>query len=128
MNDLPKPRTMDEYLATLPEDQQIALDGLRFVIKSVDSRLEEAINYAMPMFRFHGMLVGFAAAKKHLGFYVCSYRTIGLFKNELTELGLDWSGITIRFQPENPLPDDLVERIVRARMAENGVKATAKKK
>ena len=103
-------RTIDEYLATLPEAEQIVLDDLRHLIKSAAPEAEEAINYGMPMFRFHGMLVGFAAAKKHLAFYICSHRVAAHFAADL--VGFDHSGITVRFQKEKPLPEDLVKKLV----------------
>ena len=61
--------TVDEYLAIFPQNIKDKLDKLRLTIKKTAPEAEEIISYNMPAFTFHGILVYFAAHKKHIGFY-----------------------------------------------------------
>jgi uncharacterized protein YdhG (YjbR/CyaY superfamily) len=60
--------TIDEYIATFPEDVQKILQEVRATIKAAAPDAEEKISYAMPAFTLKGNLVYFAAFKKHIGF------------------------------------------------------------
>ena len=115
------PKTIDEYLAGVPDIQRAALEHLRETIKAVAPGAEECISYHLPAFRFEGrMLVAFGAAAHHLAFYPMSAATIKAFQEELTDYSTNKG--TIRFQPEHPLPDALVRRLVEARVVENRAK------
>jgi uncharacterized protein YdhG (YjbR/CyaY superfamily) len=124
-NDLPIPKTIDDYLSTLPTDRQVALQKLRNTILSVVPQAVECISYQIPTFKYHGSLVGFASFKNHLGFYVMSTT---LLKNYETELkGIQYEASTIRFTPEKPLPVSLVKKLVKERKLQNEMRAEAKK-
>ena len=108
---------IDLFLATLPDDQRAALQALRQTIAAVVPDAEEAISYGVPAFRYRGRWVAwYAGAKKH-----CSFFTGGQpIDNHLSELaGFSLSKGTIRFTPDHPLPKDLVQQIVRERLAAN---------
>jgi uncharacterized protein YdhG (YjbR/CyaY superfamily) len=60
-------KTIDEYIATFPENVQNALQQLRQVIKDTAPETEEAISYQIPAFKMNGNLVWFAAFKNHIG-------------------------------------------------------------
>ena len=111
--------TIDEYLDRVDADKRTALEHLRATIRRVAPSAEECISYQLPAFRQKGMLVGFGATTKHCAFYLFNGSTVEAYQEELK--GYDTSKGTIRFQADNPLPDALVERLVRARLAENGV-------
>ena len=108
---------IDEYLSAVPEEARKALEKLRAVIKKAAPKAEEKISYRMPTFHYLGPLVGFAAHKNHLGFYVMSYKVMELLKEELEPYKK--ATATIHFSADNPLPDALVKKIVKARIAEN---------
>jgi uncharacterized protein YdhG (YjbR/CyaY superfamily) len=113
-----KPQTIDEYLAALPADKRAALEKLRRVIRAAAPKGEECISYQLPAFRLGGrMLVAFGATANHCAFYPMSSSTVEAYKDELK--AYDTSKGTIRFQADNPLPANLVRRLVRARIAEN---------
>lgn len=112
-----QPKTIDEYLATLNEEQRTALENLRKAIRSAAPRADECISYQLPTFRQNGMLVSFGATANHLALYVMSASTLAAHKNELG--GYETSKGSIRFQPEKPIPAALVKKIVKARIAEN---------
>lgn len=111
-------KTVDEYLAHLPAKQRAALNKLRRTIKAISPELKEKIAYGMPTVTYHGNLVHYAAFKDHLSFYP-GRRAKG-FAAELEKHGASLTGAsTIKFTPEEPLPDSLVKKIVKVRMAEN---------
>ncbi len=112
-----KPRTIDDYLAALPDEQRAALEKLRKTIRAAAPKAEECISYGLAAFRQDGMLVGFGASAKHLAFYPINSTTVKGFRNELK--GLETSKGTICFQPDKPLPAALVRKLVKARVAEN---------
>ncbi len=113
-----KPRTIDEYLATVSPDQRAALERLRKTIRAAAPKAEECISYQLPAFRLGKMLVGFGATPKHCAFYLMSGTTVEAHQDDLA--GYDTSKGTIRFQPDQPLPAALVRKLVKARIAENG--------
>jgi len=114
-----KPRTIDEYLAALGDDQRTALEKLRKIIRAAAPKAEECISYQLPAFRLNGrMLVAFGATANHCAFYLMSSSTVEAHKDELKDY--DISKGTIRFQGDKPLPVALVRKLVKARIAENG--------
>ena len=111
-----KPRTIDGYLAGVSADKRAALQKLRKTIRAAAPKLEECIAYGVPSFRLDGkFLVAFGAAKGHCSFWPGSY-VMELSKEKLK--GFDTSKGTIRFQPEKPLPDALVRKLVKGRVAQ----------
>jgi uncharacterized protein YdhG (YjbR/CyaY superfamily) len=115
--------SIDEYIATFPEEVQRKLKEIRAVIKAAASDATEKISYQMPTFFLKGNLVYFAAFKNHIGFYP-EPRGIEEFKDELSVYG-NGKG-SVRFPMDEPLPLDLISRIVKFRVAENIKKADLK--
>ena len=112
-----KPKTIDEYLATLSDDKRAALEKLRKTIKAIAPKAEECINYGVAAFRLNGKaLVGFGAAATHCAFFPMSGHTVSAFKDELKHY--ETSKGTIRFQADEPLPATLVRKLVKARIAD----------
>lgn len=105
----------DSYLALQPEKVRDVLEKLRQTIKSSAPEAEEVISYGMPAFRYHGMLVYFAAFKNHCSFFPGSI--VEKMKNELKNYKT--SKGTIQFTAEKPLPTALVKKIIKARVKEN---------
>src|SRR6185295_894195 len=68
--------SIDEYIATFPQDVQAKLEAVRATIKAAAPDAEEKISYQMPAFAQKGILVYFAAWKKHIGFYPASIATV----------------------------------------------------
>jgi uncharacterized protein YdhG (YjbR/CyaY superfamily) len=111
MNDI------DRYLALQPAAVRTVLEKLRRTIRATAPDAEEVMSYHMPAYKFHGMLVGFAAWKNHCGFYPWNSSTVKLFRDELKDFSC--SKGAIQFTVAHPLPVALVKRILRARMKEN---------
>ncbi len=110
-------RDIDEYIALQPKEVQTALENLRQLIKEAAPEAEEVISYKMPAFKYHGMLVYFAAFKNHCSLFPGNSSLIKAMKDEL-KLYKTATG-TIQFTIDKPLPATLVKKIVKARMKEN---------
>jgi uncharacterized protein YdhG (YjbR/CyaY superfamily) len=115
------PKSVDEYLAGVPEPARSALNKLRAAIRSVvPPEATEAISYRIPAFKYKGPLVGFAAFSNHCSFFPMSSSVIEAFKNELKDFHT--SRGTIRFPVDKPLSAALVKKLVKARIAQNEAK------
>jgi len=115
--------TVDEYISTFPTKTKKALHDIRSAIKKAAPGAEEAISYNIPAFKLDGMLVWYAGYKEHIGLYPRT-NVIEVFKKELTDYKL--SKGTIQFPLDQPLPVDLITRIVKYRITENQAAAAAK--
>lgn len=116
--------TIDEYIATFPEETQKLLGQVRATVKKAAPDATEKISYQMPTFFLNGNLVHFAAYKNHIGFYP-SANGIAEFEPELSVYKRAKG--SVQFPINQPLPLDLIARIVKYRAAENAKKAAAKK-
>jgi uncharacterized protein YdhG (YjbR/CyaY superfamily) len=110
------PDEIDAYLAPLPEDVRSALERLRDIIRETAPDCTERVSYGIPIFRLDKDLVGMSAQKTHCSLHSMSPALMKTMAKELE--GVKVSGATIHFTPEQPLPRELVERIVRERMKE----------
>lgn len=115
---------VDAYFAAVPDHFRPALQALRATIRAAVPEADETISYGLPTFVQDGHLVALGAFRKHLSFFPMSSTLIDTFADELA--GHRLSKGTIQFTPETPLPDDLVARIVAARLAENREVAAAR--
>jgi uncharacterized protein YdhG (YjbR/CyaY superfamily) len=112
---------VDEYLAGVPEPARSSLHKIRAMIRSaVPKETTETISYGMPMFRYKGMLMGYAAFSKHCSLFPMSAALIVKFKKELK--GYETAKGTIRFPVDKPLPAALVKKFVKARLEQQEAK------
>ncbi len=112
------PKNVDEYLSRIPEPARSTLQHIRKVIRSVvPKEATEVISYRIPMFKYNGMLVGYAAFAKHCSLFPTGSGVIEKFAKELR--AYKTSRGTIQFPSDKPLPDSLVKKIVRQRVKEN---------
>jgi uncharacterized protein YdhG (YjbR/CyaY superfamily) len=108
---------MDDYLGGLPPEQKAALARVRAIVQDVAPEAEEGVSYGTPAFLYAGRpLLGFRAAKRHLSVFPFSPAAIEAVKDRLT--GFDLSKGTIRFTPDDPVPEDVLADLVRARQQE----------
>lgn len=111
------PSTVDDYMAALPDDRRAAMEGLRRTIRDAAPNATESIAYLMPAFRMgKQFLVSYASFKRHYSLFPASDAVIEACGEALTPY-LFGSG-TIRFPASQPIPLDLVTRIVEVRVAE----------
>jgi uncharacterized protein YdhG (YjbR/CyaY superfamily) len=122
-----KPQTIDEYLSFISDDKRATLEKLRQTIKSIAPKAEEYFYYQLPAFRLDGKrLVAFGAATNHCSLYPLSATVVKSLKDDLKNY--DTSPGTIRFPADKPLPAMLVQKIIKARIAENETTRPPRKK
>jgi uncharacterized protein YdhG (YjbR/CyaY superfamily) len=112
------PQAVDAYLATLPMPERKTLEELRALIKSEVPGVQERISYGTTViFALDRDLVGFVSQPKHLSFFTMSPRLAAAMKREITKTH-KVSGATIHFSAEDPLPTELLKRILSERVKE----------
>jgi uncharacterized protein YdhG (YjbR/CyaY superfamily) len=121
----PKPNSIQEYFSWFPPEIQAKLQQMREILQQALPEAEEVISYHMPAFKTTEMLVYYAAAKSHLGFYPTSSGVIN-FKEELA--GYVTSKGAIQFPYGDDLPEQLIVAIAQFRALEALARAAAKKK
>jgi len=111
-----KIQTIDDYISSFPKNIQDILEQIRQIIKESASKSEETISYGIPTFKLNGNLVHFAAFKNHIGFYPTP-SAIKLFKKEL--LPYKQAKGSVQFPLDNPIPFEIIKKIVKQRVKEN---------
>lgn len=106
--------SINEYIGLFPNDIREILMKIREIIKEESPEAEEAIAYGMPTFRMSGKnLIHFAAFKDHISIFSAG-AVLGELENELAPYRTGKG--TISFSLDKPIPYELIEGIVRARM------------
>ena len=106
---------VDAYLAGLPEPKRGTLEALRRSILSVVPDAEQGISYGVPAFRVDGKVVaGFAAFTHHLAYLPHSGQVLASLGDGLA--GYERTSGSLHFPVDEPLPDDLVRRLVEAKL------------
>lgn len=108
--------TVDDYVSGFPPETRRMLEELRALIRSAAPEATEKISYAIPTLYLNGNLVHFAGYEKHVGFYPGA-SGIAAFESELQRYKMGKG--SVRFPLHEPLPADLIRRIVEFRVAEN---------
>ncbi len=117
-------RTVDEYLAAVPEPGRSTLRKIRAAILAAAPEATEAITYGIPTFKYDRALVAFGAFASHCSLFPMSYAVIDSVKSKLKAAQV--SKGTIRFPLDKPLPAALIRTIVKARIAENNARRARK--
>lgn len=119
------PTTIDEYIAEFPQEVREILQKIRKTIHEAAPEATEKISYQMPTFYLNGNLVHFAGFKEHIGFYPVP-TGIEKFKKALS-VYKQGKG-SVQFPLDQPMPYELIGKIVKFRVQENQAKAGAKSK
>ena len=120
-----KATDIDGYISQFPADVQAILQKMRTTIRTAAPAAKETISYLMPAFKLHGMLVYFAAWEKHIGVYppISGDKTL----EKAVERYAGPKG-NLQFPLDEPIPYDLIERIVKLRVKQDSLKTAAKRK
>jgi uncharacterized protein YdhG (YjbR/CyaY superfamily) len=111
------PKSVDDYLARIPEPARNRFSKMRAVIRSaVPPEAGEIISYGIPAFKHKHVLVWFAAFSKHCSLFPTA-SVIETFKSELQDFST--SKGTIQFPHDKPLPAALIKKIVKARVVQS---------
>jgi uncharacterized protein YdhG (YjbR/CyaY superfamily) len=107
------PKNIDEYIAASPPEVQPLLENIRNTIRDAAPQAEETISYGMPAFKQAGILVYFAAFKKHIGLYPPVRGDAKLMRDAAPFAGDKGN---LQFPLGEPIPHDLIQRIVKNRI------------
>ena len=123
-------KDIDSYIEDQPEDTRADLNEIRFTIKRTVPEAQEVISYQMPALKLHEILVWFASFKKHYTIFFPG-NVLKEFKDDLKPYELIKSGAGFKIPHGQPIPDQLITRLVQARakeiLASRQLKSTAKK-
>ncbi|OCB71984.1 hypothetical protein B0A79_16990 [Flavobacterium piscis] len=121
--DTKKPANIDEYIGAFPNDVQEILEKIRATIQKAAPDAKEKISYSMPAFEQNGIVVYFAAFKNHIGLYALpsGHET---FREELSKYKSGKG--SVQFPLDQPMPFDLIAKIVKFRVKENFEKTNKK--
>lgn len=109
----PTPANIDEYIAGFPKDTQKALKLIRATIRKAAPKAEETISYAIPAYKLDGKwLIYFAAFTNHVSVYPAPRGRVE-FREELAQY--KGGKGTVQFPLREPIPTDLIKRIVKFR-------------
>lgn len=119
------PENIDEYIEDYPAKVRKILQKIRKTIHKAAPGVEESISYQMPAFKLNGVLIYFAAYENHIGIYPAP-RGVKEFKKELEQY--EGGKGTVQLPLDQPVPYDLITRIVKYRAKENSEKKSGSKK
>jgi uncharacterized protein YdhG (YjbR/CyaY superfamily) len=124
MEKQPRYATIDEYIATFPTETQKRLKAIRKLVAKLAPEATEKISYQIPTFYLNGNLIHFAGFTRHIGLYPTP---VGIeeFKEELSKYKQGRG--SVQFPLDEPLPLELIARIVKARVEKNSKKYPKKK-
>lgn len=110
------PENVDAYIASFDAHQQEAMQQIRAIILQSAPDCEETISYAMPAYKYYGILIYFAAYKNHIGFYATPTGH-AKFEKQLSKYKQGKG--SVQFPLNEPMPLKLIEKIVIYRIKEN---------
>jgi uncharacterized protein YdhG (YjbR/CyaY superfamily) len=117
---LPKYETVEEYMAALPDDRRAAMEQLRTAVGAAAPAATEAISYNMPAFKLDGrFFVSYEAYKRHYSLFPWTDSMVEELGDALKPYAVGRG--TIRFPADQPIPVDLVKRIIEIRLREFAV-------
>jgi len=117
-------KSVDEYIATHPEDVWAILERVRGSIRKAVPDAEETISYQIPTYRLHGgPVLYFAGWKHHYSLYPATDHVVEAFKDDLAPYEVNKG--TIRFPLSQPVPVRLIGRIAKLRAKEAAERASA---
>ncbi|MDO8966808.1 iron chaperone [Algoriphagus sp.] len=120
----PKPESVDQYLSWFSGEIRERLELMRETLKNALPDAKEVISYHMPAFKTSEVLVYYAVAKNHLGFYPTN-SGVAEFKKELEPYNT--SKGAIQFPYSQALPLGLIADIATFRFIEVQSKPVKKK-
>jgi uncharacterized protein YdhG (YjbR/CyaY superfamily) len=125
---MPKPKKakdIDTYISQFPADVQAILEKVRTTIRRAAPDAKETISYLMPAFRLHGILIYFAAWEKHIGLYPPISGDKAIEKGIARYAGPKGN---LQFPLDEPIPCELIERIVKLRVKQDLAQSAARRK
>ena len=116
-----KPKNIDDYIARFSPENQAILEKIRCTIQDAVPTAQETISYQMPTFTLNGVLLYFAAFKKHIGLYPPVNGDARLEKVISRYAGPKGN---LQFPLDQPIPYGLIAKLAKLRAAQNRSKAS----
>ena len=116
------PRTVDEYIAASFPEVQPLLKKIRQTVRAAAPQAQETISYGMPAVKQHGIVVYFAAFKKHIRLYPPVRGDARLMQDAAVFAGDKGN---LKFPLGKPVPYDLIRRVVNHHLLAQQSKASA---
>ena len=113
---MPKPKSVDAYIAAAPKEARSKLKELRSVIRKTAPIAVERISYRIPYYAYRGRLAYFALWKSHIGLYL---PTPIIEEHERELAAYETTSATVRLPLDKKLPVALIRKLVRTRMKKN---------
>lgn len=110
------PGTVDDYIAACSPEVQVVLETIRAIVREVVPPVQEKISYRMPTFTHHGVLLYVGAFKNHVGLFPPVRGDQALQAATLRYKGEKGN---LKFPLDEPVPYDLIRRVVRCRLEEH---------
>lgn len=105
---------VDKYIAGFSENVRVVLEKVRATIRTAAPDAVEVISYQVPAFKYHGDVAYYAAFKNHIGFYPPVPEAL---KKEAAKYANPKGNL--HFPLDEPIPYDLITKIVKYRVREN---------
>ncbi len=113
---MPKPKSVDAYIAAAPKEARSKLKEFRSVIRKTAPTAVERISYRIPYYAYKGRLAYFALWKSHIGLYL---PTPIIEEHERELAAYETTSATVRLPLDKKLPVALIRKLVRTRMKKN---------
>lgn len=118
-------KSVDEYQDTFQGEKKERLAAIRKTIREAAPQAEEVISYQIPAYKHFGFLIYYSGATNHISLsYPFSQALLDEFKTELSKYKVSKSALQL--PDKDPLPLDLIKRIVEYRMKENELAEAAR--
>lgn len=118
-------KSVDEYQDTFQGEKKERLAAIRKTIREAAPQAEEVISYQIPAYKHFGFLIYYSGATNHISLsYPFSQALLDEFKTELSKYKMSKSALQL--PDKDPLPLDLIKRIVEYRMKENELAEAAR--
>ncbi|MBE0671391.1 MAG: DUF1801 domain-containing protein [Anaerolineales bacterium] len=119
-------QSIDEYIGSCPPESRAYLKQIRKLIHSLVPDAKERISYQIAAFELNGRnLIHFAGWKKHVSLYPVPAGSEA-FERQIAKY-VDGKG-TLKFSLDEPLPIQLIERVIKLHLAVNKKQAKGESK
>lgn len=110
-------KTVEEYMKHVSPEERENLEKIREIVKKTVPEAEEVLSYQMPTFKYYGYLIYYAAFKDHYSIFMPPHGVYEMFEKELAPYNV--SKATIQFPKDQPIPFDLIARLVKVGAEKN---------
>lgn len=112
-------KNVDEYISSSPKEAQPQLNELREIVKTTVPDAEEGLSYGKPFYKYHGMLAGFDAYKKHIGFELWIDKLQEDDRKMLEEEGYKTGSRTFQIRFDQKVPTQIIEKLLKEQVKIN---------